>query len=102
MEAIVGRRSSSEHDLSEYAQIFKALSDVTRQGILILLKEGPRSVNEIVSNFTLAQPTISRHLAVLRQAGLVASKRSSQHMIYRIVPENLRRCCEGFAKRFCS
>ena len=98
----MGKQSSSEHNSNDYAQIFKALGDVTRQGILILLKEGPRSVNDIVSNFTLAQPTISRHLAVLRQAGLVSSKRSSQHMIYRIVPDNLRRCCEGFAKRFCS
>lgn len=88
-------------DHSQYAQVFKALSDETRQKILVLLKQQPLSVGEIVRHFPLAQPTISRHLAVLRQAGLVRAERSRQKMIYRLVTTTMQQCCEGFMKGFC-
>ena len=84
----------------DYALIFRALGDETRQGILLLLSEKPLSVNEIVANFTLKQPTISRHLAVLKQAGLVVSKRSQQKMIYHLVPRKVSACCDGFKAKF--
>ena len=96
--------STLEHrgmDHSQYAQVFKALSDETRQKILVLLKDQPLSVGQIVQHFPLAQPTISRHLAVLRQAGLVRAERSRQQMIYRLVTATMQRCCDGFMKGFC-
>jgi len=96
------RRDITDQELTQYAQIFRALSDETRQRILILLKEQPMSVGQIVGHFSLAQPTISRHLAVLRQAGLVRAERSRQHMIYRLVTDPLNRCCTGFMANFCS
>ena len=49
----------------------KALSDPTRREILRLLKEGRRSAGEICGHFSISNASISRHLAVLRQAGLV-------------------------------
>ena len=61
---------------------FKALSDPTRREILRLLGKKARTVNEIVDQFQLSQPAISRHLAVLRQAGLVTAQRSGQSVVY--------------------
>ena len=61
---------------------FKALSDPTRREILRLLAERARTVNEIVDQFSLSQPAISRHLAVLRQAGLVSAERQGQSVVY--------------------
>ena len=52
-------------------KVFKALSDGTRQEILRLLEHNERTVGEIVGNFELSQPTISRHLSVLKEANLV-------------------------------
>jgi len=65
-------------------KFFKALSDRTRREILRLLERHPRSVGEIVDNFQLSQPTISRHLSVLREADLVVDQRRGQHVIYRL------------------
>jgi len=61
---------------------FKALSDPTRRAILALLKKRPRTVNEIVEKFAISQPAISRHLAVLRAAGLVSATRDGQSITY--------------------
>lgn len=80
----------------ELNRFFKALSDETRRNILRLLERQPRSVGEIVSNFKLSQPTISRHLAVLKEANLVSDRRQGQHVIYRL---NARTLAES-ARRF--
>jgi DNA-binding transcriptional ArsR family regulator len=96
----VEQETHEESDLRQYVQIFKALSDETRQRILILLQNEPMNVGDIVSHFDLAQPTISRHLSVLRQARLVAAKRSNQHMIYSLSAETMKRCCTGFMSQF--
>ena len=61
---------------------FKALADPTRRAILRLLGKRSRSVNEIVEAFALSQPAISRHLAVLRAAGLVSATRDGQSIVY--------------------
>lgn len=61
---------------------FKALSDPTRREILRLLGRRDMSVGEIVDNFTMSQPSISRHLAVLRSAGLVTARRDGQNVVY--------------------
>jgi DNA-binding transcriptional ArsR family regulator len=89
-------------ELQRFAQIFKALGDETRQKILLLLHDQPMNVNRIVEHFTLAQPTISRHLAVLRQAQLVTGKRSRQQIIYRLAPETLQHLCDTFFAAFCT
>ena len=61
---------------------FKALSDATRREILRLLGRRDMSVGEIVDKFAMSQPSISRHLAVLRGAGLVTARREGQNVIY--------------------
>ncbi len=63
---------------------FKALSDPTRRDILRLLKHGSRTSGEIAQHFDAAWPTVSRHLAVLRDANLVLSTRVGQQIVYEL------------------
>ncbi len=64
--------------------VFKAMSDATRRRIIELLKEGPKTAGEIADHFTHAQPTISRHLTVLKNANLVIDQREGTFIIYRL------------------
>ena len=64
--------------------VFKAMSDATRRKIIELLKEGPKTAGEIADHFTHAQPTISRHLTVLKNANLVVDQREGTFIIYRL------------------
>ena len=79
---------------------FKALSNQTRRGILSLLLESERSVGEIVGNFRLSQPTISRHLSVLKEAHLVIDRRQGQNVIYRICEDTLTRIAGRYFNAF--
>jgi ArsR family transcriptional regulator len=63
---------------------FRALADETRRQILDLLRAGPRTSGEIADQFQSSWPTISRHLAVLRAAGLVVSERRGQAIYYEL------------------
>jgi DNA-binding transcriptional ArsR family regulator len=63
---------------------FRALSDPTRRRILRMLGERDMTVGEIVERFAISQPAVSRHLGVLRQAGLVLAERSGQNVVYRL------------------
>ena len=69
---------------------FGALADPTRAGIVDALAERGRTVNEIVARFSLSQPSISRHLRVLREVGLVSVHPDGQRRIYRLDPRPLR------------
>lgn len=62
--------------------VFKALSDPTRRAILQLLKEGDLNAGAIAEGFAISKPSISHHLSVLRQAGLVTAERSGQEIVY--------------------
>ena len=64
--------------------VFKALADPSRRDILQLLRDGPRTSGEIAAHFPTAWATISRHLAVLRDAGLILSERNGQQIIYEL------------------
>ena len=55
--------------------LFRAIADPTRREILRLLRDGPRTVGDIASNFRTSRPAISKHLRLLRAAGLVVSQR---------------------------
>ena len=63
---------------------FHALADETRRTILRLLRRGPLTSGEIAAQFDSSWPTISRHLAVLRDAGLVLSERRGQEIRYEL------------------
>ena len=81
-------------------KVFKALSDGTRQQILQLLEGEQRTVGEIVKSFSLSQPTISRHLSVLKEADLVIDQRQGQNVIYRLNDQALTSSMQSFFGRF--
>lgn len=62
--------------------IFRALGDPTRREILRLLARKDLTAGEIALHFNLTKPTISHHLAVLKEAGLVLDERRGQYIIY--------------------
>ena len=64
--------------------IFKALNDATRREILDLLKEKNLTAGEIANQFNISKPSISHHLDLLRQAGLVVSVKEGQYIYYSI------------------
>jgi len=65
-------------------QAFRAIADETRRQILRLLRDGPLTSGEIADAFDSSWPTISRHLAVLREAGLVVAERQGQAIRYEL------------------
>ena len=69
----------------------KALSDPTRLAILDVLAHSPRTMTELANDFQLAQPTISIHLKLLREVGLVAGERDGKTTVYRAEKEGIRR-----------
>jgi DNA-binding transcriptional ArsR family regulator len=66
---------------------WSALSDPTRRAVLELLLERPRPVGELVERLELSQPGTSKHLRVLRDAGLVSARQEGQRRVYAIEPE---------------
>ncbi|OAT87072.1 autorepressor SdpR family transcription factor [Desulfotomaculum copahuensis] len=64
------------------SDLFRALGDETRREILRLLTRGDLTAGEIADRFNLTKPTISHHLAVLKQAGLVQDERRAQYVVY--------------------
>ncbi|MEM7479967.1 MAG: metalloregulator ArsR/SmtB family transcription factor [Acidobacteriota bacterium] len=87
-------------DGRQLTKVFKALSDATRQEILRLLESQQRTVGEIVGNFNLSQPTISRHLSVLKEADLVVDQRQGQNVIYRLNDNALETSMREFFGQF--
>lgn len=62
--------------------VFKALGDPTRRQILDLLRERDLSAGDIAEGFAMTKASISHHLSLLKQAGLVRVRRDGQHQIY--------------------
>ena len=80
--------SVAERD--QLAARFKALSDPTRVAIINSLSAADEvSVCNLTATFELSQPTISHHLKILREAGLVESSRRGTWAYYRLVPESI-------------
>lgn len=72
------------------ADVFRAISDPTRRGILDRLRAGPTAVNVLASEFEQSRPAISKHLRVLRQAQLVTEQRAGRERIYELRPAPLQ------------
>jgi DNA-binding transcriptional ArsR family regulator len=76
---------------------FDALAERNRRRILDLLRERERPVGDLVERLRVSQPTVSKHLRVLRDAGLVEARTDAQRRLYRIRPEPLRSVDEWLA-----
>jgi DNA-binding transcriptional ArsR family regulator len=69
---------------------FEVLAEPTRRRILDLLREGERPVGELVEGLQMSQPAVSKHLRVLRDAGMVEARVDAQRRVYRVRPDPLR------------
>lgn len=69
--------------------VLDVIAEPTRRRILDAVREGERSVGELVEEVGMHQPGVSRHLKVLREAGLVEVRRDAQRRLYRLRPEPL-------------
>ena len=86
--------------MDKCALFFKALSDETRRKIIELLKKQEMCVSEIVDHFSMAQPSITHHLTILKNADLVGSKKEGKQVYYFVNCCCLADCCRDILKRF--
>jgi DNA-binding transcriptional ArsR family regulator len=83
-------------------KLFKALASEPRRRILEHLIEGPMTVGEVGNYFDMALPSISKHLAILRDAGLIREQKRGQYVFYSLVPDALANLLYGFLTPFCA
>jgi DNA-binding transcriptional ArsR family regulator len=82
-------------------RIFDALASQPRRQILAYLSKGELTTAGLAERFSMTPPSISRHLSVLENAGLVTSERQGQRVLYRLTPESLVNTLMGFALEIC-
>ncbi len=78
----------------------KAIGDITRHKILVLLQEQEMNVGEITGCLNVSQPTISHHLAILSRSRLVTSRREGKFVYYQANQACVVECCGGIFDRF--
>jgi len=82
-------------------RIFDALASRPRREILAYLSKAELTTAELAERFNMTAPSMSRHLSVLENAGLVTSERKGQRVLYRLTPDNLVNTLTGFAFEIC-
>lgn len=85
----------------EADRIFDALASAPRRRILAYLSKSELTTAELAERFEMTAPSMSRHLSVLENAGLVTSERHGQRVLYKLVPDNLVNTLTGFALEIC-
>ena len=78
--------------------VFAALADPTRRRLLELLASGERSAGELAAEFDISRPGVSRHLRVLRDAGMVHAEVAGQQRIYHLEPGPLAELDDWLAR----
>ena len=82
-------------------KVFEALASTPRRRILAYLAHAELSAGEISSRFQMSKPAVSQHLAVLENAGLIASEKRGQFVFYRLVPDNLANTLNAYVQEVC-
>lgn len=78
-------------------KFFRAAGDSHRQKILALLKEhSSLNATEIKKKIKLSQPTISHHLSLLEEAGILIAQKKGKEVLYSLNPKTISNCCLGF------
>ena len=81
--------------------VFKAMASEPRRRILNHLAGGPMTVGEVAERFDMALPSISKHLSILKDAGLVHEQKRGQYVLYSLAADNLANTLYGFLTPFC-
>jgi DNA-binding transcriptional ArsR family regulator len=87
--------------MDDQTSVFRALADPTRRQILHDLRDGELAAGEIASRFPISGPSISRHLTVLKSAGLVVERREANRIYYSLVEERLAVSVGNFLSAVC-
>lgn len=82
-------------------KVFEALASLPRREILAYLSATELTTSDLVARFNISAPSISRHLSVLENAGLVQSERKGQYVFYRLNRDNLVNTLTSFAFEIC-
>src|ERR1700751_3128912 len=82
-------------------QVFEALSSTVRRKILAYLSSTDLSAGEIAERFNISKPSISKHLSILQNAGLIKSERRGQFIHYSLVSDNLVNTLNGYMQEVC-
>ena len=90
-----------QDDLSRLQKVFEALSSAPRRKILAYLAHTSLTAGEIADRFDISKPSISQHLGVLENAGLVKKEKAGQFVHYSIIEENLVNTLNGFVQDIC-
>ena len=76
--------------MADRGDVFAAVASPVRRALLdLLLDRGPLPVQQLASHFAMSRPSVSEHLKVLKDAGLVGEHRSGRHRYYRLEPQPL-------------
>src|ERR1700722_7581016 len=75
--------------------VYEALADPTRREIVALLAAGERNAGDIAGRFDIAGPSVSRHLKVLRESGVISYRQNAQARIYRLEGQALAEAKQG-------
>ena len=86
---------------SDDGSVFRALADPTRRQILQDLRGGELSAGDIAARFPIKGPSVSRHLSILKGAGLISERREANRILYSLAGDRLAVCVGGFLSAVC-
>ena len=86
---------------SDDGSVFRALADPTRRQILQDLRGGELSAGDIAARFPIKGPSVSRHLSILKGAGLISERREANRFLYSLAGGRLAVCVGGFLSAVC-
>ena len=86
----------------EAQPVFRALADPTRRAIIDMLAEGDRPISDIAAAFDMTRPAVAKHLAILREGGVIAVEKQGRERIHRLNPQALKTAADwlGYFDRF--
>lgn len=82
-------------------KVFQALSSAVRRKILAYLSASNMTAGEIAERFEISKPSLSKHLSILENAGLVHGEKKGQFIHYSLVEDNLVNTINGFVQEIC-
>jgi DNA-binding transcriptional ArsR family regulator len=88
-----------EDDLDRRSEVFKALADPNRLKLIYLLMDGEKCVSELLPFFKILQPTVSVHLLLLQDIGLLSVRRDGRKRYYSLADERILLLIDGFCER---
>jgi DNA-binding transcriptional ArsR family regulator len=81
--------------------VFQALASTARRKILAYLSASDLTAGEIVDRFEMSAPSVSKHLRILQNAGLISAEKKGQYVHYSLVRDNLVNTLNGFVQEVC-